>query len=44
MKREDVLKNKIGRYLKKEQLFELEEYKRLEKSFLIKSRKNFTVS
>jgi len=35
---------KINRYLKKEQLFKKEEYKKLEKPFLTKSRKNFSVA
>ena len=38
------LKKKIDRYLKKEQLFKDDEHKKLEKPFLIKSRKNFTVA
>ena len=38
------LRKKIERYLKKEQLFKSDEYKRLEKPFLAKSRKNFTVA
>lgn len=40
----EVLKIKIDRYLKKEQLFNNEEHKKLEKPFLTKSRKNFTVA
>lgn len=43
-KRIDVLKRKIERYLRKEQLFNSEEHKKLEKPFLIKSRKNFSVA
>jgi len=43
-KRSEVLKSKIDRYLRKEQLFKNEEHKKLEKPFLTKSRKNFTVS
>ena len=44
MKRIDFLKKKITNYLKKEQLFKDDEYKKLEKPFLTKSRKNFTVA
>ena len=44
MKRSKALRKKIERYLKKEQLFKSDEYKRLEKPFLAKSRKNFTVA
>jgi len=43
MKRMD-LKKKITNYLKKEQLSKDDEHKKLEKSFLKKSRKNFTVA
>ena len=43
-KRSEVLKRKIERYLKKEQLFKDEEHKKLEKPFLAKSRKNFAVA
>lgn len=43
-KRSEILKRKINRYLKKEQLFKDEEHKKLEKPFLGKSRKNFTVA
>ena len=42
--RGEILKRKIDGYLKKEQLFKDDEHKKLEKSFLIKSRKNFTVA
>jgi uncharacterized protein (UPF0332 family) len=42
--RSEFLKNKIGNYLKKEQLFKNDEHKKLEKLFLIKARKNFTVA
>ena len=42
--RMELSKRKIDRYLKKEQLFKNEEHKKLEKSFLTKSRKNFSVS
>ena len=44
MKRFDFLRKKITNYLKKEQLFRDDEYKKLEKAFLMKSRKNFTVA
>ena len=44
MKRADFLKRKIAEYLKKEQLLREDEYKKLEKPFLTKSRKNFTVA
>src|SRR3989338_9112618 len=43
-KRSEVSKRKIDRYLKKEQLFKDEEHKKLEKPFLTKSRKNFSVA
>jgi len=43
-KRSEVLKRKIDRYLRKEQLFKDEEHKKLEKPFLTKSRKNFSVA
>ncbi|MFH1917371.1 MAG: hypothetical protein ABIJ21_08990 [Nanoarchaeota archaeon] len=42
--KEDFLKKKIEIYLKKEQLSKKEEHKRLEKPFLTKARKNFTVA
>jgi uncharacterized protein (UPF0332 family) len=42
--RDEFLKRKIERYLKKEQLFKNDEHKKLEKPFLAKARKNFTVS
>ncbi len=42
--RGEVLRKKIDRYLRKEQLFQDEEHKKLEKAFLTKSRKNFTVA
>ena len=41
--RKEVLKRKIERYLKKEQIFKSDEHKRLEKPFLAKARKNFSV-
>lgn len=44
MKRTEFLKRKIDRYLFKEQLFKNHEYKRLEKPFLLKSRKNYTTA
>ena len=44
MKRADFLKKKIANHLKKEQLFKDDEHKKLEKPFLTKSRKNFTVA
>ncbi len=44
MKRTEFLKRKIDRYLLKEQLFRDKEYTKLEKPFLTKSRKNFTVA
>lgn len=40
----EILKRKINIYLKREQLFKNDEYKKLEKPFLIKSRKNFSVA
>jgi len=40
----EMLKKKIDRYLTKEQLFKNDEHKKLEKPFLTKSRKNFTVA
>lgn len=43
-KRSEVLKRKINRYLRKEQLFNDDEHKKLEKPFLIKSRKSFSVA
>jgi len=43
-KRGEILKRKIDRYLKKEQLFKDKEHKKLEKPFLTKSRKNFAVA
>lgn len=42
--RNEFLKRKINRYLKKEQLFKNDEHKKLEKPFLTKARKNFTVA
>lgn len=44
MKRNKALKRRIEGYLKKEQLFKNDENKKLEKPFLAKSRKNFTVA
>src|SRR3989344_6082783 len=43
-KRIEVLKRKIDGYLRKEQLFKDDEHKKLEKQFLTKSRKNFSVA
>jgi len=40
----DALKNKIQAYIKKEQLMQSQEYAKLEKNYLIKSRKNLTVA
>ncbi len=44
MKRSDFLKRKISGYLRKEQLLKRYEYKKLEKPFLAKARKNYTVA
>ena len=44
MKRSDFLKRKIARYLRKEQLLKKQEYTKLEKLFLTKARKNFTIA
>lgn len=44
MARIDALKRKIDGYLRKEQLFKNIEYAKLEKPFLTKARKNFTVA
>lgn len=44
MKRIDFLKRKIARYLRKEQLLKKQEYTKLEKPFLIKARKNYTLA
>lgn len=43
-KRSEVLKRKIDRYLRKEQLLKDEGHKKLEKPFMVKSRKNFSVA
>ena len=43
-KRSEMLKAKIQKYLEKEQLFKNEEHKKLEKPFLVKARKNFSVA
>ncbi|HKZ43038.1 MAG TPA: HEPN domain-containing protein [Candidatus Hodarchaeales archaeon] len=40
----EFLNRKIERYLSKEQLFKSQEYAKLEKPYLAKSRKNFTVA
>ena len=42
--RKTILKNKIEGFLKKEQLLNKEEYKKLEKPYITKARKNFTVA
>ncbi len=44
MRRTDLLKKRINRYLKKEQLLKNQGYTKHEKPFLAKSRKNFTVA
>ena len=44
MKRSEFLKRKISSYLAKEQLLKKQEYAKLEKPFLSKARKNFTVA
>lgn len=44
MKRSEFLKRKISSYLTKEQLLKKQEYTKLEKPFLAKARKNFTVA
>ena len=44
MKRTDFLKKKIEIYLSRKQLLKGEEYKKLEKPYLSKTRKNFTVA
>ena len=43
-KRNEILKNRINVYLKRKQLLQDDEHKKLEKAFLAKSRKNFTVA
>src|SRR3989344_8556186 len=42
--RKTILKNQIEGYLKKEQLFKSEEHKKLEKPFVTKARKNFSIA
>ena len=42
-KRSEVLKKKINSYLRKKQLLQDEDYKKFEKPFLTKSRKNFSI-
>ena len=42
--RKTILKNKIDGFLKKDQLLKSEEYKKLEKPYLRKARKNFSVA
>jgi uncharacterized protein (UPF0332 family) len=44
MKRTDFLKRKIEQYLKKKLLMKSGEYTKLEKPFLAKSRKNFSIA
>ena len=44
MKRGEFLKRRIDRYLFKEQLLKNQDYTKLEKPFLTKSRKNFAVA
>src|SRR3989338_2138897 len=44
MNRIEFLKRKIDRYLFKEQLLKNEDYRKLEKPFMAKSRKNFTAA
>ena len=44
MARIDILKKKIDAYVRKEQLLKNQEYTQLEKPFLRKARKNFTVA
>lgn len=44
MARIDFLQKKINGYLRKQQVLQKEEYKKLEKPFLKKARKNFTVA
>ena len=44
MKRVDFLKRKIKSHLRKEQLLEDKEYAKLERPYLAKARKNFTVA
>lgn len=44
MARVDILKKKIDGYLRKEQLLKNQEHTKLEKPFLTKARKNFTVA
>lgn len=42
--RKTILKNQIKGYLKKEHLFKNEENKKLEKPFITKARKNFSIA
>src|SRR3989338_9942434 len=44
MKRGEYLKRKIGNYLRKEQLVKKPEYAKMEKPFLAKARKNYTLA
>ena len=39
-----ILKNQINNFLRKEQLIKNEEYKKLEKPYLMKARKNLTIA
>lgn len=43
-KRSELLKKRIDAYFRKEQLLKNDDHKKLEKSFLAKSRKNYTVA
>ena len=42
--RKEVLKNIVGGFLKKKQLFKDDEHKKLEKPFISKARKNFSIA
>ena len=42
--RKVILKNQIASFLKKQQILQGEEYKKLEKPYITKARKNFTVA
>ena len=44
MARIDFLRKKIDRYVQKDQLLKNDDYLKLEKPFLKKARKNFTVA
>ena len=43
MKRKEFLKRKIDSYLKKEQLSRNQEHKKLEKPYLLKARKSYSI-